>query len=208
MSHYPGIDYSGPNATCNRDEATGIRYGIIPVQDLRDGGGVFFESAEQDSGFPDEIIECPLCGNWIEGLTNPRWGDPVYCSNQECEHFTDTFFIEIPDCMECQGEFIKDDEYEMFTDESGDLWVTKSPYYTYAQFCSPCAPGACFLRNAPELPVEVENLEDKRKMIESNGFTKAFCLGHDWFDSDKAPYPVFSVTTNELVKPNDITQSL
>ena len=41
---------------------------------------------------------------------------------------------------------IEDEEYHAFQSEDDtDIFVTKSPYFTYAQFCSPCAPGACHL---------------------------------------------------------------
>lgn len=68
-----------------------------------------------------------------------------------------------------------------------DIFIERSPYFTYAQFCSPCAPGACYLRNHLE-----EMHEDNR----------AYCFGHDWFEDGKAPYPVFSVATGELVQPD------
>jgi hypothetical protein len=61
--------------------------------------------------------------------------------------------------------------------------VTDSPFYTFAQFCSPCVPGAGNLDNAMDEGV------------------KTYCLGHDWFESGKAPYPVYSVTSGELVDP-------
>jgi hypothetical protein len=36
---------------------------------------------------------------------------------------------------------------------------------------------------------------------ENDGFAKGYCFGHDWFEGGKAPYPVFSVKTGELVLP-------
>jgi hypothetical protein len=64
-----------------------------------------------------------------------------------------------------------------------DIFVIKSPYYTFAQFCSPCVPGAGNLDNP--MPDGV----------------KTYCLGHDWFDESRAPYPVYSVETGEQVNP-------
>lgn len=58
-----------------------------------------------------------------------------------------------------------------------DLFVIKSPYYTLRGYCSPCAPNACFLKTAGE--------------------EKTYCLGADWFESEKAPYPIFSVETGK-----------
>lgn len=64
-----------------------------------------------------------------------------------------------------------------------DVWIYDSPYFTHAQYCSPCAPGAGYLLNpCPTGP-------------------KTYCLGHDWFESGKAPYPVYSVETGEEVLP-------
>lgn len=62
------------------------------------------------------------------------------------------------------------------------LFVEKSPYFTHAKQCSPCAPEAGDLDNPSE---------DGRK---------CYCLGHDWFEEEKAPYPVFSVETGETIK--------
>lgn len=74
------------------------------------------------------------------------------------------------------------DGYELTDCLDSDIFVLNSPFYTYARFCSPCVPGA-------------GNLNDH----DENG-VKTYCLGHDWFDDNKAPYPVYSVATNELVK--------
>ena len=63
---------------------------------------------------------------------------------------------------------------------SDDIFVTRSEYYTRAQFCSPCAPGACHLEN----PIP-------------NG-EKAFCLGPEWF-SGSAPYPIYRVSDDSIV---------
>lgn len=75
------------------------------------------------------------------------------------------------------------DGYAGRVDAAGDLFLTKAPYYTHAQFCSPCAPGAGHLENpCPSGP-------------------KTYCLGRDWFEAGAAPYPVYAVDTNEEVTP-------
>lgn len=74
--------------------------------------------------------------------------------------------------------------YQAHTDDYGDIFVMRSPYFTYAQFCSPCAPGACYLRNP--CPPNLNN--------------RAYCFGHDWFDEGEAPYPVYSIETGKEVK--------
>ena len=76
-----------------------------------------------------------------------------------------------PDGWYIQGEIVA------YSDSYGDIFVTKSPYYTHARFCSPCAPGACSL-NCPT---------DK-------GGPRAYCFGADWFVDWPCPYPVYRVT--------------
>ena len=84
------------------------------------------------------------------------------------------------DCVEPLGFVLDDGEYRAECGEDGDIFITKSPYYTLCQFCSPCAPGAGYVMNTV------------------NDGVKAYCFGHDFFDDGKAPYPVYSVKTNEL----------
>lgn len=57
-----------------------------------------------------------------------------------------------------------------------DVLLVKSPYYTFTQFCSPCVPGAGNL----DLPIDEG--------------VKTYAFGHDWFESDKAPYRVYRVS--------------
>ena len=87
------------------------------------------------------------------------------------------------DCQFCEPTsfFFGNREYRAESDSCGDIFITKSPYYTKAQFCSPCAPGACYLMNPCE------------------GGEKAYCFGHDWFEDGKAPYPVYLVKDDSLV---------
>lgn len=106
-----------------------------------------------------------------------------------------------------------------------DVFVTESPYFTYAQFCSPCVPGAGNLDNAIELCVcphcgtdhvslpvlMITPMQELRWVCEACGFEKSlggelpnpwprvFCLGHDFFDNEEAPYPVFSAKTGKRV---------
>jgi hypothetical protein len=83
-----------------------------------------------------------------------------------------------PDCY-----MIDDGEYQATCGDDGDIFVVKSPYYTKCKFCSPCAPGAGYLMS----PIE-------------DGI-KAYCFGHDWFESGIAPYPVYCVATDKLIEP-------
>jgi len=80
------------------------------------------------------------------------------------------------------GWHVSEEGYEIVDCLDNDAMILKSPYYTFARYCSPCVPGA-------------GNLDD----ADPNG-VKTYCLGHDWFEDGKAPYPVFRVDTNELVE--------
>ncbi len=67
------------------------------------------------------------------------------------------------------------------------LFVEKSPYYTYTRGCSPCVPNAGDLDNA-------------------GGSLKTYCLGPEWFDGEKAPYPVHVVATGQYLDSNGVAQ--
>lgn len=84
---------------------------------------------------------------------------------------------------------LEDGEYNVYGSagsyaSSDDLFVEESPYYTFAPFCSPCAPGAVYLRDGGP-----------------SGDARGYCFGHEWFSSGVAPYPVFSVVDDSEVYP-------
>jgi hypothetical protein len=62
-----------------------------------------------------------------------------------------------------------------------DILILKSPFYTFAPFCSPCVPGAGCL--------DTPDLEG----------VKTYCFGHGWFEEQIAPYPVFRVSDDRRV---------
>lgn len=180
-TNYAGIDYSGIGATCNRDSETGIRYGIIPMHALNEWA---YESFEPDYGTP----HCPKCGN--DAIDSGDDSIPPTDQREDWDYHGNDFA-----CLDCKytfwsdqaygdepiGNTLDDGEYQGNLDNSNDVWVFKSPYYTFAQFCSPCAPGAGYLANPCE-----------------DG-PRTYCFGHDWFEDNKAPYPVYRVDTGELV---------
>jgi hypothetical protein len=141
---YTGIDYG--RGLTNRDHLTGIRFGVLPVNDV--------------------------CQAW--------------CDSSEAVYGNEPGDQEAGDHDEPIGWRYAKDGYECEAGDSGDIFITKSPYYTYAAFCSPCAPGACHLRNALEPGLGMNN-------------NRAYCLGHDWFDESRAPYRVFRVEDNAEV---------
>lgn len=161
MPHYHGIDYGMGSA--NVDPKTGIRFGVIPLHAL---GEFAPDEFEADYGDPT----CPECGRLLDDYQcracRTRW-DADHC---------------YPD--EPIGSYLDEGGYKAELHSDGDVFVILSPYYTHAQYCSPCAPGACYLLS----PVDPSG-------------PRAYCLGHEWFDSGKAPYPVWRVADGKLVRP-------
>ena len=168
--NYIGIDYG--TGTTNCDPKTGIQFGVISQHDIIQA---WADSAEPDYGTPQET-ECPKCDH-CSTLEDIEWGDIVTCP--KCD---EEFEVELPDYAEPIGWFYDDEGYKLSDCLDSDVMVLKSPYYTYCQFCSPCVPGAGNLNNPIEEGV------------------KAYCLDKSWFQDGKAPYPIYSVETNQLVK--------
>lgn len=160
-----GIDY-GMGQT-NIDKATGIRYGIIPASDV---GQAWYDSSEAYYGLP----HCPHCGDELpeniqDGTDCPECGKRIRYVGEEC--YGD----------EAISFDLDDGEYKATQSGDVDIFIIKSPYYTFAGFCSPCAPGAGHLR--------------------SSGDVKTYCFDHDWFEDGKAPYKVFRVSDDSEVLP-------
>jgi hypothetical protein len=172
-TNYRGIDYG--LGKVNLDRETGIRFGVINQNHV---GQAWYDSAEADYGTPQEPIECPNCGH---PHTFQEWGDSADC--EKCEESID---CELPDMAEPLGFEYSGEGIQARCGDDGDIFITKSPYFTRAQFCSPCAPGACYLLNP------------------CDDGEKAYCFGHDWFEGGVAPYPVYSVETGELVKESGV----
>lgn len=175
---YPGIDYGSASNT-NVDPQTGIHYGVIPQHELGE-----FSHDEIASHSTDLDLEDFLRGV-KDGL---RSALSKYFSDYKPEGKSS----KLDDAVESAFDSISDDlDYQQMGDctrylyekdgltfqvaSDGDIFVLKSPCYTYAQFCSPCAPGACYLTSPLDTPVEAN---------------KCYCLPADWFDDDKAPYPI------------------
>jgi hypothetical protein len=192
---YAGIDYG--RGISNIDHEKNIRYGVISQNEVL--------QAWADSSEPNYVYYCPECEREI--------GQEVPETCPDCGHeFDDGDF----DMLEPVSWYVDDGEYTAECGDDGDIFITKSLYFTYAQFCSPCAPGAVYLMN-PFKPVgEVKEQlktvseiapnaygEAYKSHAENAGYAKGYCFSHDWFEDGKAPYPVFSVETGELVLPDE-----
>ena len=176
-----GIDYG--MGTVNVDRTNGIRYGVISQHSVVQA---WADSAESEYGEPT----CPECGGKVieyDGEKHNEYAAPANkwsaCADYACEWCE--IIIDSQDACgdEPIGWNYSGDGYELTDCLDSAIFVLKSPFYTFAQFCSPCVPGAGDLDSADE-----------------DG-AQTYCLGHDWFEDGKAPYRVFSVATDKEVMP-------
>lgn len=185
---YIGIDYSLGRSNFN--PATGIHFGVISQHSIN---GDALGDIESDYGDPS----CPKCGNAVVELdeyykTHPENADP---DDEELKNYTEHGCADYA-CDHCKlildSQYVTPDEpiglkyerngYKITDCLDSDLFILESPFYTHAQYCSPCVPGAGSLDN----PID--------------GGPKTYCLGHDWFEDGKAPYPVFNVKDDSVVE--------
>lgn len=226
---YPGIDYSGPGATCNRDPETGIRYGVISQNSLPGEAvdDIFFGPHSKDLAWEaaiedmkQQVMRCKEEDSYEERKTALKKVLKYIVSERNLndrieeiiEHFNDETFgddttiskvwdVIEQDFSDRSGDHECDPLYEAHGYRitkclSNDLFVSKSPFFTYAQFCSPCVPGACNLDSPLEDP------SDQLKWPDSN---KCYCLGIDWFSEESpCPYPIWDVATGKRVHPLSI----
>lgn len=177
-----GIDY-GMGRT-NIDHAMGIHYGVIWQNSVCQALGD--SDLEYDYGDPC----CPKCGNAaVESDKLPEESEEWEkargaCSDWGCNSCEYVFDSSEAFGDEAIGWKYEADGYSLVNCLDNDVMILASEFYTFAPFCSPCVPGA-------------GNLDDAR-----DGGVKTYCLGHDWFEDGKAPYPVFSVATGAEVHPN------
>lgn len=181
-----GIDYGG--GTTNIDRKTGIRFGVISMNEVTQA---WSDASEPDYGDP----ACPKCGNPVVEYNDDTHDAYKYVNQrytlslrsqhaeyacEECEVYmnNDDVYGDEPN-----GYILDNGEYKATQGQDGDIFILSSPYFTRAQFCSPCAPGACYLTNP------------------CDDGERAYCFGHDWFENDEAPYPVYSVKTGRLILP-------
>ena len=181
MTDYRGIDYGC--GLSNVDTATNIRYGVIPVNTVTQ---VWCDSSEPDYGDPI----CPECGRVVTDDLNAIEDDVLetYATSHGCDDYACESCKHLWDSSdvwrnEPLGFNLDDGTYKaMQGGDDCDIFILKSPYYTRAQFCSPCAPGACYLLNpCPD-------------------GEKAYCFLNDWFDDDSlCPYPIWKVSDDSVV---------
>ena len=229
-NNYAGIDYSGLGSKANRDEATGIRYGVVSQNSINpdvmsdiwsEARDLSYEAAVEDikqrlrdavnSGDPrqylqDSLEDMRLYTADIDEMEAIIRGQ--ICSLEDkvggmWDVISDTFGDQYQDNGDRSWLWEKDG-YTLSNCLQSDVFVSRSPYFTYAQHCSPCCPGALNLDNPFEgLAVPQGNhasfAEDFKWNAEAAGFPACYCLGRDFFEGEKAPYEVFSVATGKRV---------
>jgi hypothetical protein len=203
---YRGIDYGMGMSNIDRD--TGIRFGVISQHDV---GQAWYDSEELDYGPPtcpkcgneaDDIDDLPFDLDDLETvgqdgkyrkhdiLAIPEdVQDEVYGNSEWHDEGRDhaccgcgrSFSSDDAYGDEAIGSHFDSDGYKAFGSSDGDIFIEMSPYYTRAQFCSPCAPGACYLKNP------------------CDDGAKAYCFGPDWFEEGECPYPVYRVDNDECI---------
>lgn len=184
LSDYAGIDYTLLNSSTNRNQETGIHYGLISLHSLSEYA---IEDFEPDYGEPS----CPKCGNSavdaeLDGSHDTYEYAQYECADYACEDCQYVFGGESAYSEEPIAWTYESTDYTLQLDNDNNVWVFNSSYYTYAQYCSPCMPGA-------------GNLDTP--CTSDCGAPRTYCLGHDWFENNTAPYPVYRVADDSLVQP-------
>ena len=181
-----GIDYG--RGMTNINHKTGIRFGVIPQHEVLQA---WADSSE--AVYPEvEDQECPDCdgsGQDPEADAESEGGECDTCGGTGRIDGDDEF-------LEPMGFEYAQEGYRATCGEDGDIFVIESPFYTLAPFCSPCAPGACYLTSG--ITPEKAAVDELREQFDG---AAAYCFGHDWFEEGRAPYAVYRVDTNELVPP-------
>ena len=194
---YPGIDYS--RGTSNTDSSNGIRYGVI----------------SQHSVNPEALDDIMTHGEdvaWVEALAEAVAEKTTQMESEAHERGEDFDPSDVDEDriaddlgMNWESSFnnyvYNQNGYKLTGCGDSDLFVIKSPFFTYAQFCSPCVPGAGNLDTVFESGTNQAGLDgtDYAKEATEAGFPRVYCLGHDWFDDGAAPYAVFSVETGKAI---------
>ena len=167
-SENAGLDYSLGRA--NVDKSNGIHFGVISQNEILQSW------ADSSKPIYPEPETCETCNG--TGLQLDENGTEM---DEPCVDCMGNGTVD-NDVAEAIGFNYTEDGYEASCGEDGDIFITKSPYFTLCTFCSPCAPGAGDIMSPTPKGI------------------KAYCFGHDWFESGKAPYPVYRVSAKATKK--------
>jgi hypothetical protein len=187
----------------NYDEKTGIYYGVISqhsldgdaLNEIYNGTDLDYEYAKEElkKDFVAFLESHDLISSWMDVKNQAEINDmfdPIE------ERFNEQYESDSPTMR------YEEDGYIIETSET-DLFIIKSPYVTYAPPCSPCAPDAGNLDDAGRVygqwmdqkredgELSADNIINvMRRIGNSMGNARlSYCLGKDWFENEKAPYP-------------------
>jgi len=158
----------------NTDPKTGIRYGVIPLNDL-EPYFAFEEFYDNSENLVIKEVETELneIFDTIKEFTKERNID----KDIEIESLKDSIKEDLFEFWdESEDSRIYDHEGYRMQLIDGDLFITESPFVTFGPLCSPCAPGA----------VDLPSADGK------HGFM-AYCLPDDFFEDGKAPYEYITI---------------
>jgi len=168
-----GINYDRSNQY-NIDKTTNIRYGVIHQNDVPfwcELSEPFYHKTEAEKEL--EKIES------LEDITEEQELRSKILREQIEE---ENQFIE-------PSSFIIDNsDYQAECVDNVDIFIMKSRFYTYAKFCSPCAPGACYLKDYTPVDEVTRDMD------------KCYCFGLEMFDDTfPCPYPIWEIATDKLI---------
>jgi hypothetical protein len=159
--------------TVNVDIDTGIHYGVIHVNRLEE----FAWDTIQTDGIDIDYAEAQEnLQSALQHAIKSVLED--YSTSFDAKALAADIIGGLDFHIESTGDYTryeykgKDEEFTVGSD--GDIFVTKSKFYTLCGRCSPCVPNAGYLT--------------------SEGSLKTYCLGPDWFDGNNPiPYKVYKV---------------
>lgn len=218
-TNYAGIDYGLGKTNI---DANGIRYGVISQNSLNPEAFDDIWTHSRDLSYENAVAECKKqiarlenesdLADFLKEHFNRRcnpvlWAQAILgditLSEENNQETIDAIWSEVEqtfnDSYEDNGErdwLYESDGYKLANCLQSDVFVLASPYFTYAQFCSPCVPGACNL----DSPLGMEEKPTDCHLAPADN--RCYCLGHDWFDGGKAPYLVYCVATGQIVQPD------
>jgi len=192
----------------NYDEKTGIFYGVISQHSLNpdaandifmDGTDVNYETMKEElkDSF-EQAFELWCEDNDIDS-SDSRISSALDDMKDAIEEVAGESYESDSSNMEYES-----DGYHIITALDSDLMVLKSPFVTFAPPCSPCVPAAGNLDDMARLWKESEFYKSAMvtgvtaKTLNSGispfygdyNIRVTYCLGPDYFNDEKAPYPV------------------
>jgi hypothetical protein len=179
--------------TSNMNLETGIHYGVIPKNDLFNCAEEFFENAK-DMSYQEALDD--IKASVKEAILEQLSGD---FEMEESEIEFTGLFDSIDEkfnenfSSECSlMRYEKDGFIIEASNDDCDLFIIKSPFYTLAPPCSPCAPGAGYLRDA----IKEDEIDEHGEVKLGSGGIETYCLPKEWFEEGQCPYKYWKIKEN------------